>query len=94
MVSTNLEYHLILKSLLSSPILSHKRVSQKFNLKNGQELEFNPVMKVERTIAEVVITTNTRQNVDGVTQYHLEMIRTIKGAQPGIENILKDTSRC
>ncbi|WP_282043499.1 TonB-dependent receptor [Winogradskyella flava] len=70
--------------------VGHKRVIQKFQLKNGQELEYNPVMLVEvEQIAEVVINTNTRQSVDGVTSISPRMIRTIKGAQPGVENILK-----
>ncbi|WP_179319658.1 TonB-dependent receptor [Winogradskyella helgolandensis] len=70
--------------------VSHKRVEQKFNLKNGQEIEYNPVMLIEvEQIATVVINTNTRQAVDGVTSISPQMIRTIKGAQPGVENILK-----
>ena len=70
--------------------VSHKRVEQKFNLKNGQEIEYNPVMLIEvEQIATVVINTNTRQSVDGVTSISPQMIRTIKGAQPGVENILK-----
>jgi len=70
--------------------ISHKRVEQKFNLKNGQEIEYNPVLLIEvEQIATVVINTNTRQSVDGVTSISPQMIRTIKGAQPGVENILK-----
>ncbi|WP_179335173.1 TonB-dependent receptor [Winogradskyella costae] len=70
--------------------VSHKRVEQKFNLKNGQEIEYNPVMLIEvEQIATVTINTNTRQSVDGVTSISPQMIRTIKGAQPGVENILK-----
>lgn len=70
--------------------LSHERVVQTFNLKNGQELEFNPVMKVDvEQIGIVVINTNTRQKVDGITSITPEVLRTIKGAQPGVENILK-----
>ncbi|WP_243878567.1 TonB-dependent receptor [Winogradskyella pelagia] len=70
--------------------LGHKRVEVKFNLKNGQETEFNPVLKVDvEQISEVVISTNTRQSVDGVTSISPEIIRKIKGAQPGVENILK-----
>jgi hypothetical protein len=70
--------------------IGHKRVEAKFNLKNGQEIEFNPVMKIEfAQIATVVINTNTRQSVDGVTSISPQIIRTIKGAQPGVENILK-----
>ncbi|MGB0980994.1 MAG: carboxypeptidase-like regulatory domain-containing protein [Winogradskyella sp.] len=70
--------------------LSHKRIEQKFNLKNGQETEYNPVMKTDiEQIATVVINTNTRQSVNGVTTISPRLIRTIKGAQPGVENILK-----
>ncbi|WP_299526715.1 carboxypeptidase-like regulatory domain-containing protein [Winogradskyella sp.] len=70
--------------------IGHMRVVVKFNLKNGQELEYNPVMLVEvEQIATVVINSNTRQSVEGVTSISPQMIRTIKGAQPGVENILK-----
>jgi len=70
--------------------LSHKRVVATFNLKNGQELEFNPVMDVQiEQIAAVIINTNTRQSVEGVSTISPEVLRTIKGAQPGVENILK-----
>ncbi|WP_179022560.1 TonB-dependent receptor [Winogradskyella forsetii] len=70
--------------------VSHKRVEQKFNLKNGQEIEYNPVMLVEiEQIATVVINTNTRLNVEGVVSIDPSTLRTIKGAQPGVENILK-----
>ncbi len=70
--------------------INYKRVEAKFNLKNGQELEFNPVLNINvEQIATVVINTNTRQSVDGVTSISPKMIRTIKGAQPGVENILK-----
>jgi len=70
--------------------IKHKRVEAKFNLKNGQELEFNPVMKIEvEQIATVVISTNTRQRVDGLVSVTPRTLRTIKGAQPGVENILK-----
>ncbi|OUR91070.1 TonB-dependent receptor [Flavobacteriales bacterium 34_180_T64] len=70
--------------------LSHKRIIVTFNLKNGQEFEFNPVMDIEiEQIATVVINSNTRQSVEGVTTISPEILRTIKGAQPGVENILK-----
>jgi hypothetical protein len=36
-----------------------------------------------------VINTNTKQNRDGVLSISPQVIRTIKGAQPGVENILK-----
>ena len=70
--------------------LSHKRIEAIFNLENGQSIEFNPVMKANiEQIATVVINTNTRQKVDGLTTITPQVLRTIKGAQPGIENILK-----
>ncbi len=70
--------------------ISHKLVETSFNLKSGQTVEFNPVMNTNiEQIATVVINTNTRQNVDGVTSISPEVLRTIKGAQPGVENILK-----
>ena len=70
--------------------LSHKRVVVTFNLKSGQEFEFNPVMDLEiEQIATIVINSNTRQSVEGVTTISPEVLRTIKGAQPGVENILK-----
>lgn len=70
--------------------ISHEHVEQKFLLKNGQELEYNPVMLLDvEQIATVVINTNTRLRVEGVTSISPQMLRTIKGAQPGVENILK-----
>ncbi|WP_261793634.1 TonB-dependent receptor [Psychroserpens burtonensis] len=70
--------------------IGHKRVEAKFNLKNGQEIEFNPVMSINiEQIATVVINTNTRQKVDGVVTISPEVIRTVKGANPGVENLLK-----
>lgn len=70
--------------------ISHERIEQKFLLKNGQELEFNPMMLLDvEQISTVVINTNTRLKVEGVTSISPQMLRTIKGAQPGVENILK-----
>lgn len=70
--------------------LSYQPVTATFKLKNGQELEFNPVLKAQvEQIATVIINSSTQANVEGVTSISPEAIRTIKGAQPGIENILK-----
>ncbi|NRD20337.1 TonB-dependent receptor [Winogradskyella eckloniae] len=70
--------------------VSHKKIEQKFNLKNGQELEYNPVMLVEyEQITTVVINSNTRLTTEGVVSIDPTTLRTIKGAQPGVENILK-----
>ena len=70
--------------------LSLKKITVTFNLKNGETFEFNPVMnlKVEQ-IATVVVKGNERKRVEGIITIDPELIRTIKGAQPGIENILK-----
>ncbi|MEM9680249.1 MAG: TonB-dependent receptor [Bacteroidota bacterium] len=70
--------------------LSHERVEITVNLKNGQVYEFNPVMKTDAIqIEPVVIDGNQRKALEGVTAISPEIIRTIKGAQPGVENILK-----
>lgn len=70
--------------------LSHQRVSAIFNLKNGEEFEFNPVMSIQvEQISEVVISGSERSRLEGVTTIEPEVIRTIKGAQPGVENLLK-----
>jgi hypothetical protein len=70
--------------------LSHKRVEATFNLKNGEELEFNPILDTQvEQIATVIINTNTKRSVEGISTISPEILRTIKGAQPGIENILK-----
>ena len=70
--------------------ITHKRIEQKFQLKNGQELLYNPVMSINiEQIATVVLNSNTRQSVDGVVTISPRMIQTVKGAQPGVENILK-----
>ena len=70
--------------------LNHKDVTVTFNLKNGEEFEFNPVMDLEvEQIAEVVVQGNQRKRVEGITTIDPEIVRTIKGAQPGVENLLK-----
>ncbi len=70
--------------------IGHKSVTATFNLKNGETFEFNPVMSLENEqIATVIITGNERKRVEGVTVIQPEIIRTIKGAQPGVENLLK-----
>ena len=62
-------------------------------MKNGEEIEFNPVMKVEvEQIQRLSLNSNTKQSVEGVSNFNSwnhAVLRTIKGAQPGVENILK-----
>ncbi len=70
--------------------LNYKKVGATFNLKNGEEFEFNPVMNLQiEQIATVVVKGNERKRVEGITTIEPEIIRTIKGAQPGVENLLK-----
>ena len=69
--------------------LSHKKVTATFNLKNGETIEFNPVMnlKVEQ-IAPVVITGRKRKDVQGIVTLEPATIRKIPGANAGVENLL------
>ena len=70
--------------------LNYKKTTVTFNLKNGESFEFNPVLNTQiEQIAAVVITSTERNRVEGVTNIKPEIIRTVKGAQPGIENLLK-----
>ncbi|MGB2386281.1 MAG: TonB-dependent receptor [Flavobacteriaceae bacterium] len=70
--------------------INHKPVRVIFNLRNGEEFEFNPVLKIDIEQIETVVITGTKRSVfEGVTTISPEIIRTIKGAQPGVENLLK-----
>ena len=70
--------------------INHKNVVVTLNLKNGEDYELNPVMSLEVSqIGEVVINSNQRKRVEGITSIDPEIVRTIKGAQPGVENLLK-----
>tara|TARA_Y100000385_G_scaffold114630_1_gene119102 strand:- start:4529 stop:6934 length:2406 start_codon:yes stop_codon:yes gene_type:complete len=70
--------------------INHKSVSVIFNLRDGQEFEFNPVLKIDIEQIETVVITGTKRSVfEGVTTISPKIIRTIKGAQPGVENLLK-----
>ena len=40
-------------------------------------------------IATIVLNTTSRENFSGVSNINPEIIRKIRGAQPGIENLLK-----
>ncbi len=70
--------------------INYKYLEAPFNLKNGEELEFNAVLKSNyEQIETVVITGSKRKELEGVTTISPQIIRTIKGAQPGVENLLK-----
>ncbi|MFP2994453.1 TonB-dependent receptor [Spongiivirga sp. MCCC 1A20706] len=70
--------------------IGHENVQTRINLKTGEEIELNIVMRVQiEQISEVVITAKTRDNVSGVTTISPKEIRKIPGANAGVENILK-----
>ncbi len=55
--------------------LSHKNVVATFNLKNGEEFEFNPVMDIKiEQISTVVIKGNGRKEVEGIITIKPEQI--------------------
>lgn len=65
------------------------RITATFLLKPNEELEYNPVMILNtEQLEDVVITTNKRR-VQGIISIDPEVIRTIPGANAGVENILK-----
>ncbi|WP_298238205.1 TonB-dependent receptor plug domain-containing protein [uncultured Algibacter sp.] len=69
--------------------ISYKKIVSVFNLKNGEEYEFNPVMNTSiEQIAPVVITSNRQKEVEGITTLKPETIRKIPGANAGVENLL------
>ena len=70
--------------------VNYKSIRVVFNLENGREFEFNPVLKSDFEQIETVVITGTKRSVfEGVTTISPNIIRTIKGAQPGVENLLK-----
>lgn len=70
--------------------VSHKNITAKFNLKNGENFKFNPVMKenVEQ-ISTVVINGRKRKDVQGIVNIDPAVLIKIPGAQAGVENLLK-----
>ena len=70
--------------------ISYKKISLKFNLNEDEVFEFNPIMNgsIEQ-IATIVLNSRSRDNFSGVSNINPEVIRKIRGAQPGIENLLK-----
>ena len=70
--------------------LSYKSIIAPFNLKNGEEIEFHPVMKVSvEQISTVVISSKKRKDVEGIVSIEPQAIRLIPGANAGVENLLK-----
>jgi hypothetical protein len=69
--------------------ISHKKIVSTFNLKNGEEYEFNPVMSTSvEQISPVVINSNRKNEVEGIVTIKPAVIRKIPGANAGVENLL------
>ena len=70
--------------------INFKKISLKFNLNDNEIFEFNPVMNESiEQIAIIVLNSKSRESFSGVSNIDPEIIRKIRGAQPGIENLLK-----
>jgi len=71
--------------------IAHQNAQQTFNLDPNQDLEFNPVMKVDIAQIQTVVITGReeRAKLKGLTTISPEAIRKIPGANPGVENLLK-----
>ena len=70
--------------------VNYKNISYKINLKTNEVYEFYPVMdqNIEQ-IEEIILNSNQRKKLKSIVNINPQIIRTIKGAQPGIENLLK-----
>ncbi|MED5355033.1 MAG: carboxypeptidase-like regulatory domain-containing protein [Bacteroidota bacterium] len=70
--------------------INYKKISLKFNLSEDEVFEFNPIMNESiEQIATIVLNSRSRDNFSGVSNINPEVIRKIRGAQPGVENLLK-----
>ena len=70
--------------------INYKKISLKFNLNEDEIFEFNPIMNESiEQIATIVLNSRSRDNFSGVSNINPEVIRKIRGAQPGVENLLK-----
>jgi len=70
--------------------LTYKKLLASFNIASNSTFEFNPVLQLEmEQIAPVVISKSNRDQIEGITTISPQLLRTIRGAQPGVENILK-----
>ncbi|MHA6280683.1 TonB-dependent receptor [Salinimicrobium sp. CAU 1759] len=70
--------------------IGFKKVIFRTFLQTGEVLEFNPVLntRVEQ-IGEVVLRTENREVLRGITTVDPEIIRNLPGANAGVENLLK-----
>lgn len=69
--------------------ISFKKITSTFNLKTGEEFEFNPVMSESiEQISTIVISGTRKKEVEGIITLKPETIRKIPGANAGVENLL------
>lgn len=69
--------------------ISHKKVTLSLSLKPNTTTEIHPVMSTKTAqIGEVVVQANRSARVQGVTVLSPKTIRTISGANAGVENLL------
>ncbi|NMH28091.1 TonB-dependent receptor plug domain-containing protein [Flavobacterium sp. SE-s28] len=69
---------------------AYGKVSQPIQVRPNEDLEFYPVLNpTSEQLGTVIITPESRQRVSGVTNIEPATIKTIPGANAGVENILK-----
>ncbi|WP_273005546.1 carboxypeptidase-like regulatory domain-containing protein, partial [Leeuwenhoekiella blandensis] len=70
--------------------IGYKKSSTRFKLQPGEIIEFNPVLKTSvEQMADVVITSATLDQQEGIISLAPETVRKIPGANPGVENLLQ-----
>mgnify|MGYP006178617725 CR=1 FL=1 len=70
--------------------VSLKKATLKLELKTNEDYEYNFQMSdSEDLLGEVIVTAGNRKRVEGITTIEPAVIRTIPGANAGVENILK-----
>jgi len=69
--------------------IAFKKIVSPFRLKNGETIEFNPVMSnsIEQ-INTITVSGKRRKDVEGIITIKPETIRKIPGANAGVENLL------
>ena len=70
--------------------IGYKSLSATFSLKPNEILEFNPALKINvEQMSNVIITSDSRERITGLTTIDPETVRKIPGANPGVENLLQ-----
>ena len=78
------------KTTLIFTHISLKKVTVLLTLKRNEEQEFNLVMdELQEQMGEIIVTTNNKRQVQGITVIDPKMVKKIPGANAGIEAVLK-----